>query len=229
MDAQQLRKALYDFFKFNPKDFIVKGSATGYLVELARSLVGREKEQYLPPWSCYITEKVPDNVTLKINPVSTLMQTYDYHSTWNNTTWKDAWTHVNITNFGDEFLLTSADQCIWMEVVFSAGDIASVIIRDGVPGSAGLWNADLRYVSSSNALSSGGSFTWYQLLAYFKPSGSGDGGSEVDAVFSGVNYKLMCPTTTHLMQGLIVNNISYNTSDYYYAVVPWHGCWFPTS
>jgi len=32
MDAATLRRALYDFFKFNPKDFRVQASGTGYLV-----------------------------------------------------------------------------------------------------------------------------------------------------------------------------------------------------
>lgn len=32
MDAQTLRRALYDFFKFNPKDFYVQASGSGYLV-----------------------------------------------------------------------------------------------------------------------------------------------------------------------------------------------------
>lgn len=32
MDAQTLRRVLHDFFKFNPKDFVVKGSGTGFLV-----------------------------------------------------------------------------------------------------------------------------------------------------------------------------------------------------
>lgn len=32
MDAQQLRRVLYDFFRFNPADFIVQATVTGYLV-----------------------------------------------------------------------------------------------------------------------------------------------------------------------------------------------------
>lgn len=32
MDAQSLRRVLHDFFKFNPKDFFVQGSGTGFLV-----------------------------------------------------------------------------------------------------------------------------------------------------------------------------------------------------
>lgn len=34
MDAQTLRRALADFFKFDPKYFFVKGSGTGFLVSL---------------------------------------------------------------------------------------------------------------------------------------------------------------------------------------------------
>lgn len=36
IDAQTLRRALHDFFKFNPKDFLVKGSGTGFLVSALR-------------------------------------------------------------------------------------------------------------------------------------------------------------------------------------------------
>jgi len=32
MDAATIRRALYDFYKFNPKDFRVQASGTGYLV-----------------------------------------------------------------------------------------------------------------------------------------------------------------------------------------------------
>ena len=183
------------------------------------------------PWQCYITALATNSCSVKINPNSTLMQTYDYRTYWQNALWKDAWTHANITNFTNTFVLTAADHCVWMEVVFVNGDISTVDIKNGVPGAV-TWNADLRYVSASNSASDTGSFTWYQLLAYFKPSASGDGGTEVDAVFSGVNYKLMCPTTTHLMQSYILgvdNSHSYYEPIAHYAIVPWHGCVFPTS
>lgn len=36
MDAQTLRRALADFFRFNPKDFFVQGSGTGLLVSAVR-------------------------------------------------------------------------------------------------------------------------------------------------------------------------------------------------
>lgn len=39
MDAQALRRVLYDLFKFNPKDFLVQGSGTGFMVSLARRAV----------------------------------------------------------------------------------------------------------------------------------------------------------------------------------------------
>ena len=181
------------------------------------------------PWQCYITALATNSCSVKINPNSTLMQTYDYRATWDLSTWKDAWTHANITfgNFADTYTLTASTHCVWLEVTFVDGSITGASIKSGAP-----WNSDLRYVSASNSTFDSGSFTWYQLLAYFKPSASGDGGSEVDAVFSGVNYKLMCPTTTHLMQGYILGTDS--SHDYadpvaHYAIIPWHGCWFPTS
>lgn len=182
------------------------------------------------PWQCYITALATNSCSVKINPNSTLMQTWDYRAAWYLATWRDAWAHANITNFASTFVLTAATHCVWMEVEFTGGDITSVYIKNGVPGAV-TWNADLRYVSSDNHVVGSGDFIWYQLLAYFKPSASGDGGAEVDAVFGGVNYKLMCPTTTHLMQGYIRAAESNDpTSVYdYYAITPWYGCWFPTS
>jgi len=182
------------------------------------------------PWQCYVTALSSNSCSVKINPNSTLMQTWDYRAAWYLATWKDAWAHANITNFASTFVLTAATHCVWMEVEFTGGDITSVDIKNGVPGAV-TWNADLRYVSSDNHVVGSGDFIWYQLLAYFKPSASGDGGAEVDAVFGGVNYKLMCPTTTHLMQGYIraAESNDPTSVDDYYAITPWYGCWFPTS
>lgn len=182
------------------------------------------------PWQVYVTALSTNSCSVKINPNSTLMQTYSYRSSWSASLWKDAWTHANITNFSNTFTLTASDHCVWMEVTFVSGDITAVSIVNGVPGAVS-WNSDLRYVSATNLASSSGSFTWYQLLAYFKPSNSGDGGDDVDAVFNGVNYKLMCPTTTHLMQGYImaVDGGDYQTPYAHYAIIPWFGCVFPSS
>lgn len=180
------------------------------------------------PWQCYITALATNSCSVKINPNSTLMQTYDYRAYWRDAQWKDAWTHANILvgNFADTYTLLDATHCVWLEVTFVSGDITAAAIKSGAP-----WSSDLRYVSSSNSTQDAGTFTWYQLLAYFKPSASGDGGSEVDAVFSGVNYKLMCPTTTHLMQGFVfgVSDLGYQNPVAHFAIIPWHGCWFPTS
>ena len=203
--------------------------STGTLVKIKPKSTTAQDSRYLHPWQCYITASVANSCSVKINPVSTLMQTYDYRAYWRDATWKDAWTHANILvgNFADTYTLTASTHCVWLEVTFVDGSITGASIKSGAP-----WNSDLRYVSASNSTFDSGSFTWYQLLAYFKPSASGDGGSEVDAVFSGVNYKLMCPTTTHLMQGYILGTDS--SHDYadpvaHYAIIPWHGCWFPTS
>lgn len=219
MDAQQLRKALYDFFKFNPKDFIVKGSGTGYLVELARSLVGREEEQYLPPWSCYITDNKPNYVTLKVNPVSTLMETYGLHDDFALATWKDA--YLPIDHFDDSFLLTSPTDVVWLEVEHTAGKITRAEVKSGAP-----WNSNLYYVDSDNRVDQGGTFTWYQLLAFFKLS-SDPGGSRKDVVFSGSYYQLMQPTTTHLMQSVIraVDDTTGSIDVFdFFAIVPWYQC-----
>jgi len=207
--------------------------STGTLVKVnsKNDTNAKEETRYLHPWQCYITKSVPDSCKVKINPVSTLMQTYNYRAHWAQATWKDAWAHANIDSFGDTFTLTEHSHCVWMEVIFGAGDITNVKICKGNPGEVS-WYSDLRYVSSSNSVSDSSNFTWYQLLAYFKLSSSGDGGDEVDAVFDGLNYKLMCPTTTHLMQSYIHgtdSSHSYYEPAAHYAIVPWYGCVFPDS
>lgn len=40
MDVQSLRRVLHDFFRFNPKDFFVQASATGFLVSIVRTSGG---------------------------------------------------------------------------------------------------------------------------------------------------------------------------------------------
>jgi len=184
------------------------------------------------PWQCYIVRISENGITVKINPVSSLMQTYDYRTVWRNATWKDAWPHVNIDGFTSEFTLTGEDTKVWMEIQFIDGDIQTVKIESGVPG-ASTWNSDLRYVSSTNSTVDGlGNFTWYQLLAFLKSNANTDGGTEVDVIISGIEYKLVCPTTTHLMQSYIfgVDDASnYASPNAHYAIVPWYGTVFPSS
>jgi hypothetical protein len=202
--------------------------STGKLVKVAPKTNSAMDGRYLHPWQCYLTsfQTVPDSCSVAINPNSTLMQTYSYRTSWKDSLWKDAWTHANITNFSNTFTLTAATHCVWMEVTFVAGDITAVAIKNGVPGVV-TWNADLRYVSADNTLSSGGSFTWYQLLAYLKKS-SDPGGSEKDIRLSGSWYKLMCPTTTHLMQGYFPGADFFGyPPEMHTGLVPWYGCvWF---
>lgn len=50
MDAGEIRRALYDFFRFNPKDFIVQGSGTGFLVRLAKQSAGAAALLPLQPY-----------------------------------------------------------------------------------------------------------------------------------------------------------------------------------
>lgn len=157
-------------------------------------------------------------LALKINPISTLMQTYDYRASWDDATWKDK---VNVSNFTHTFILTKADHVVWLEVVFVLGSMSTYAIKSGTP-----WNSDLRYVSASNSTSDTGSFTWYQLLACLKLS-SDPGGEGYDIKISNSWYKLMMPTTTHLSQGYILgvdSSHSYYEPTAHYAIVPWHGC-----
>jgi hypothetical protein len=136
-------------------------------------------------------------------------------------TWKDK---EPVTNFTNSFILTKSTQAVWMETDFdSSGKMFLNTIYSGTPGS-GRWNADLRYVSADNRVSSATAFTWYQLLGYLKLS-SDPGGSANDIKISGSWYKLMCPTTTHLMESIVRGSVNYMASiDDYIAVVPWYGC-----
>lgn len=160
-------------------------------------------------------------IALKINPISTLMKTWSYRSSWELSTWKD---RASVTNFTYTFILTNPDHVIWLEVAFSSGSMSSYVIKSGAR-----WNSNLPYVSGDNtaANGSGTSFTWYQLLAFLKLS-SDPGGSEKDIKLNGSWYKLMCPTTTNLMQGYTFGydtvNDDYTNPGAFFAIVPWHGC-----
>ena len=230
--ASRIVRTSSNLFSIYSRDYTFDAKGALALIDVETEAVSGGIAIPMHPWQCYITALAANSCSVKINPNSTLMQTWDYRTYWKDALWKDAWTHASITNFTDTFTLTTSDSCVWMEVVFVSGDISTVTIKNGVPGAV-TWNSDLRYVSADNGVLGTGSFTWYQLLAYFKPSASGDGGSEVDAVFNGVNYKLMCPTTTHLMQSYVFGSI-YPYADQFnpaahFAIIPWHGCWFPTS
>ena len=155
-------------------------------------------------------------LALKINPQSTLMKTWSYRSYFGDATWKDKY---DVSNFTHTFILTKADQVVWLDVTYVTGNITAATIKSGAR-----WNSNLPYVSADNKVIFGGSFTWYQLLAYLKLS-SDPGGEGYDAKISGSWYKLMMPTTTHLMQGIIRGHDgAFDSVEDYYAIVPWYGC-----
>jgi len=160
-------------------------------------------------------------LALKINPISTLMKTWSYRGQFVDSAWKDR--YATITNFDSTFILTKSTHVAWMEVVHSGGSITSATIKSGAP-----WSSSLPYYSGSDPWpTSDGNFTWYQLLGYLKLS-SDFGGEGYDVKISGTWYKLMCPTTTHLMQGYIMAADDYSKTDptpvAHYAIVPWFGC-----
>jgi len=157
-------------------------------------------------------------IALKINPISTLMQTYSYRAEWQYATWKD---RQHVSSFENTFILTKSTQHVWMKVSWVSGIMTAAVIESGTG-----WSFGLEYVDADNDCSEGGSFNWYQLLGYLKLS-SDPGGSGNDARFDNAWYKLMCPTTTHLMQGYIHSVGSGGTKDQpgpHYAIVPWFGC-----
>lgn len=229
MDAQQLRKALYDFFKFNPKDFIVKGSATGYLVELARSLVGREKEQYLPPWSCYVSEYDPttEYITLKINNISRLMKQQGYRTDYSELAWTDAVDPSAIVNFPDNsgagITLTSPYEVVWLQGHFLSDGTLDYTTLEIMWGAK--WSSSLPYQDAAGSpLGSNQAFDTRILLAHFIPS---DDDYSKDYLFGGVFYSLQCPVTTHLAEGIVRGR--YGTMaeiEDFPAIIPWHGCVF---
>lgn len=161
-------------------------------------------------------------IALKINPISTLMKTFGFRGQWLESTWKD---RMTVTSFTNTFILTIADHVAYMEIPHTNGAMTSATAKSGAR-----WDSNLTYALPDNRVSSGGTFTWYQLLAYLKLS-SDDGGSEKDLKLAGLWYKLMMPTTTHLMQGYVRgadddSNMDPTPVDHF-AIVPWHGCvWF---
>jgi len=156
-------------------------------------------------------------IALKINPISTLMKTYDYRTYWISSTWKDRKT---VTNFTNTFILTKSTQVVWMSVEFDfARKMGTATINSGAR-----WDSALTYVSATNVSDASTDFQWRQLLAYLKLS-SDPGGSEKDIKLSGSWYKLMCPTTTHLMQGYFPAAEYYGDSpEMHTGLVPWFGC-----
>lgn len=77
LDAQTLRRALRDFFRFNPKDFFVQASPTGFLVRLANkssfSTVGiYEVVQVKPP-----SGHAGENGWVKVVPTGTVLASLD--------------------------------------------------------------------------------------------------------------------------------------------------------
>jgi len=158
-------------------------------------------------------------LSLKINPISTLMKTWSHRTYWRDATWKDK---VDVSSFTNTVILTKADHVVWLEVVFASGKMSTYTIKSGTP-----WNSDLRYVSADNGTSGSGSFTWYQLLGCLKLS-SDPGGEGYDIKISNSWYKLMMPTTTHLSQGYIRGSITTPSGGYIpgdlFAIVPWFGC-----
>jgi len=155
-------------------------------------------------------------IALKINPISTLMKTYNYRKIWKDSTWLDRYTPV--INFSNTFIIADHQHVVWMEVVFSSGEISTATIKSGAA-----WGS-YAYVSADNSVNGSGSFTWYQLLGYLKLS-SDPGGSANDIKIGGSWYKLMCPTTTHLTQGFLRQQDNRSTTpDDFIGIVPWFGC-----
>ena len=157
-------------------------------------------------------------IALKINPISTLMNTFNHRAQWRDSTWKD---QREVTNFDNTFILTVYSHVVWLEVEFdSAMIMGTTTIKSGAR-----WDSTLTYVSADNVCYHTTAFQWRQLLAYLKPS-SDPGGSEKDMKFGSTWYKLMCPTTTHLAHGYFDAAYGFGGGSpaVHTGLVPWFGC-----
>lgn len=236
MDAQQLRKALYDFFKFNPRDFFVKGSLTGFNVELANSNVAQKPDEYLPPWGCYVKEydASTEYITLGVNPISRLMKQQGYRADYSDLRWTDAVDPGDIINFPDAagagFTLTNPSEVVWLEGHFnSAGqlDYTTLEIKHGAR-----WGSSLAYQTTTGSyFGSLVAFDTRILLAYFEQSSLYN--TAKDYLHSGIYYTLMRPVTTHLAEGFVRgrydNPPGTPTIEDFPAIIPWHGSVFDGS
>lgn len=176
---------------------------------------------WLSPWQCYVTEMANNSCTVRINPISTLMKQQSHRSYLSDWEWDDK---ISVTNFSNPFTLTSSTDKVWMKVPFDQyGKISTPEILHGATG--GSWSNYPSYQDASTTeFGSSASFEWRQLLAYFKYCEAGD---PVDAIFGGVNYRLVCPTTTHLAEGIVRGSYGTNRIRDYPAIIPWHGCYNP--
>jgi len=187
----------------------------------------------LSPWNCYITPAPADPLTVKVNPISRLLKTFSYKGDWKETEWSDAFDVDTISSFTSPLVLTAYTHKVWMEIAVLSGSISSVQIKNGVPADNGWENYPhlasdytTRTASAELRASGSGDFRWYQLLAYFKEV---DTGEQRDVKFGSLFYRLMCPTTTHLMQGFVfgIHDGDNTTPEAHYAIVPWTGCITP--
>ena len=163
-------------------------------------------------------------LALKINPISTLMKTYDFRADWKNATWKD---RMAVTNQSKTFVLARFDSIVWIDCTFdSAHKLTGATVKSGTR-----WSTNLEYVSADNKTSAATAFTWRQLLAVLHQSGQDNiYANDIKFPIAPYWYNLMCPTTTHLMQGYYIaaDGSGGTTPSTHTGIVPWNGCLFET-
>jgi hypothetical protein len=182
---------------------------------------------WLNPWQCYIASSIEGtSVTLKVNPISTLMQTYSARVDVGTNRWTSKQTVSNFPdNAGNGFVLSDPTHIVYMECSFdSSWKLSSAEVKSGAPWTDGLgkfYNPQNMYVGHGTPASQ----KWYQLLAWLKPWVDGD---PKDVKLGSTWYRLMCPTTTHLVEGFIEGaRLGGSTDVQWVGLLPWYGCWSP--
>jgi hypothetical protein len=182
---------------------------------------------WLNPWQCYISSSIEGtSVTLKVNPISTLMQTYSARVDVGTNRWTSKQTVSNFPdNAGNGFVLSDPTHIVYMECSFdSSWKLSSAEVKSGAPWTDGLgkfYNPQNMYVGHGTPASQ----KWYQLLAWLKPWVDGD---PKDVKLGSTWYRLMCPTTTHLVEGFIEGaRLVGSTDEQWVGLLPWYGCWSP--
>lgn len=183
---------------------------------------------YRHPWQCYITSNAPDNVKIKINEYSCLMKGQSGHDYFSQLQWND---RVNVANFSQEFTMSDPTNELWLVVYFGSDGKMSLDPNGNGPymyQGSGLKNSPYETNPLPTYLLTDEIFKWQQLIAYWELT---TGDMIADAVFSGNNYTLRCPTTTHLKESLERGYAAGNYEEIhdYPCIIPWHGCIYSSS
>lgn len=124
LDAQTIRRAVFDLFRFNPKDFFVQGSHTGFLVSIAKQSSQAVNNDF--PFKLVDQSNSDDGFQLKVILDSWLNGSYNPDD------------KLTITGLDAPFAISGdVDQFIYIEATFDDSEVfsgASILAAD--------WNDD---------------------------------------------------------------------------------------